>query len=274
MAEENNSNIGATIQAVAAITKEVPVYQDAIQPAAIQVGKSLETVTKVVNLALAPLKVLVWGYEKIEQFIAVNVAERLENVPSNEITTPKSNIVVPALQALTYSGDEPELQDLFANLIAASMDVKTLHYAHPSFVETIKELTPDEAKLMRLFSWQKVLPIITIRQNNKNGKGGIDIEKNFSLLGNQAGCENSELTPVGIDNLIRQGLITIPYGSSYTEKTHYDALKNHQAVKEIKTRIELDSEKEAFIREEVIELTSYGKQFIQVCVIDHRRIKF
>ena len=93
--EENNteSNIDTTINAVTNLVKAVPIYQDAIQPAAKEVGKALATITKTVNVALAPVRGLVWGYEKIEDFVSTKVSEKLRNTPEKEIVTPKPNVV-------------------------------------------------------------------------------------------------------------------------------------------------------------------------------------
>jgi hypothetical protein len=49
-----------TAQAIAQVAKEVPIYPDLIQPAARELGKSLATLAKTVNIALVPVSVLVW----------------------------------------------------------------------------------------------------------------------------------------------------------------------------------------------------------------------
>lgn len=67
--ENKETNVKATIDAVTGLVTAIPIYQDTLQPSAKQIGKSLETVAKTVNIALGPIKALVWGYEKIEDFI-------------------------------------------------------------------------------------------------------------------------------------------------------------------------------------------------------------
>lgn len=129
MEEDNNkpeTNVKATIDAVTGLVKAVPVYQDTLQPAAKQIGQSLETVKKTVNIALAPIKALVWGYEKIEEFITTRLSEKLKNVPEENITTPKPEVAGPAVEALRYSGHNPNLRELYANLLANAMDKSTI----------------------------------------------------------------------------------------------------------------------------------------------------
>lgn len=59
MADE--SKIRDAADAAKGLLEAAPIYEDALQPAAKQVGKALETVGKAVNVALAPIGALVWG---------------------------------------------------------------------------------------------------------------------------------------------------------------------------------------------------------------------
>jgi hypothetical protein len=62
--EPDNNAVSQTLDSVANLAKAIPLYQDAIQPVAKEVGKSLCTVGKTLNLALEPLNGIVWGYVK------------------------------------------------------------------------------------------------------------------------------------------------------------------------------------------------------------------
>ena len=154
MEEENDkpeTNVKATIDAVTGLVNAIPVYQDTLQPAAKHVGQSLEVVAKTVNIALSPIKLLVWGYENIEEFLIRRVSEKLKNIPQENITTPPPQVAGPAVEALRYSGHDPNLRELYANLLANAMDRDTIHNAHPGFVEIIKILTSDEEILLKKF---------------------------------------------------------------------------------------------------------------------------
>ncbi|MFD2454137.1 DUF4393 domain-containing protein [Ideonella paludis] len=154
----DESKVRDVVDAVTGVVQAVPVYQDVVQPAAQELGKALQTVAKSVHLALAPVSALVWGYDQIKDFVATKVAERLKNVAEENIVTPKPNVAGPALESLRYTGHENSLSELYANLIAASMDKTTAAGAHPAFVEIIKQLTPDEAKLVGLFIRPRAFP--------------------------------------------------------------------------------------------------------------------
>ena len=149
MTDETSSNsegkVEGTIKAVTGLVKEVPVYQDAVQPLAKETGKILQTVGRAVNAALMPAIGLVWGIEKIEEFVYTKVAKKLEDTPVDEICSPDLAVAGPALESLRYTGHKESLSELYANLLASAMDLKTAKTAHPGFVEIIRNMSSDEA---------------------------------------------------------------------------------------------------------------------------------
>lgn len=147
MSDENKVRDAA--DAVKGVVEAIPVYQDALQPAVQEVGKGLATVAKTIHVALAPVAALVWGFEQVRDFVHSRVAEKLKDVPRERIATPSPSVAGPALEALRYSGHDADLREMYANLLATSMDASTAREAHPAFVDIIKQLAPDEAKLLR-----------------------------------------------------------------------------------------------------------------------------
>ena len=269
MSEENN--IRDAVDAVTGVSKAVPVYQDVVQPAAQELGKALQTVAKTVHIALAPVSALVWGYDQLKDFVSTKVADRLKNVTSENIVTPKLNVAGPALESLRYTGHEPTLSDLYANLLAAAMDTSTAHGAHPAFVEIIKQLTPDEAKLVGLFVHDMVLPLLDVRWEYKTPteekSGGKDVLINFSKLGEMAQCEFPQLTPTYIDNLCRLGLAKIPAMQHYTVKGIYDDLESAPEVEQQKLQIEQNPELKCVLNQKILKITELGKQFARICIL-------
>lgn len=291
--DPSSSNVKDAADAVKGIVEAVPIYQDVVQPAAQEVGKALQVVAKTVHIALAPVSALVWGYEQIKDFVSTKVAEKLSGVPQEDIIPPKPHIAVPALEALRYTGTEEELSNLYANLLASSMDAKTVADAHPGFVEIIKQLTPDEAKLLSYFSTATNLPIITLREESGPPHGGgIDVVKKLSYFGEEALCQNNELVPTYLDNLSRLGLIKIPENYYYTNSEIYDKLNNHPRTisfkaeidsrnraitalissnPEVASQISQYANKSAIITKQQVQITELGILFIKGCVKEHRK---
>lgn len=266
----DESKVRDVVDAVTGVAKAIPVYQDVAQPAAQEIGKALQTVAKTVHVALAPVSALVWGYDQIREFVASKVSERLKNVPPEDIISPKPNVAGPALESLRYTGHEESLSDLYANLLAASMDKSTADGAHPAFVEIIKQLTPDEAKLVSLFLRQMPFPLLDVRWEFKNEtetrQGGKHVLVNYSHLGEIVGCEYKHLVPAYLDNLCRLGLAEIPPLFVYLAPGVYDPLENSPVIQTLKSQIEQNSELRANLERKGLRVTELGKQFARVCV--------
>lgn len=273
MGEETggDNKVKETIEAVTGLVTAIPIYQDALQPAAKQLGKSLETVGKVINIALAPVGALVWGYEKCQEFISTKVADRLKDVPPEDIITPKPNVAGPAIEALRYTGHEESLSDMYANLLAAAMDKNTADGAHPAFVEIIKQLTSDEAKLIGYLMEPLPFPIVSVRAENIAAqKGGFDIAINVSLLGEKAGLALPEQVPTYLDNLSRLGLISIQGSYAYIDSALYEELEQSEKIRKHRDHVATIPNHVCSLIRGGIMVTNLGMQFGDVCVADHQ----
>lgn len=270
MGDESSSTTSDVINAVAAVAKEVPIYPDMVQPAAQELGKGLLTVAKTVNLALAPLEGVIWGFDKIKEKFFPKVEARLRNVPPENIITPQISVAGPIIEALRYAGSEEKLSDLYANLLAASMDKDSATKAHPAFTEIIKQLTPDEAKIVDMFPRERYMPIIDIKRIEKVESGFTSayavLVPNHSSLGEQAGCEHLDLVPAYLDNLVRLGLAEIAEDKYYTAEGVYDELENSNKAQAFKKAIEKDGKFTCEFGRKFLHVTALGKQFANVCV--------
>lgn len=265
--DDKGGMVSETAKAVAEIAKAIPIYPDAVQPAAKEVGKSLHLVARAVNAALAPLEALVWGVEQIREFVRERVATKLENVPPEDIQQPKPHIAVPVIEALRYTGTEPELSELYANLLATSMDKATAYRAHPGFVDMIKNMPPDEARIMRLFATASSQALINIKAIDNSG--GFQItQRHLSLIGIDAGCDYPPLTANYLDNLARLGLIEFPSTRRIKSDEPYQRIEAHPEVKKIIEDLRSLNTHTIEVEKIKLELTDLGKQFVRACVID------
>lgn len=266
--ENKDTNVKATIDAVTGLVQAVPVYQDTLQPAAKEVGKSLAVVAKTVNIALAPVKALVWGYEQIEEFITNRVSEKLKNVPEENITTPPLQVAGPAVEALRYSGYDTNLRELYANLLANSMDKNTVHKAHPGFVEILKNLSGDEAIILQAFINTQRFPLIDINATVKDSPNYTVMIVNFSHFNKVVSIARPDLIPSYLDNLVRLGILEIPSGIYMVGENIYEPLENDEGLNSIKETIEKQMDKKVTFDRKQIRTTTFGRQFVQNVVAD------
>lgn len=262
----DSENIKSTIDAVTGLVKEIPIYQDLLQPSVREVGKGLHTVAKTVNIALTPLSVLVWGYDQISNFVTTKVAEKLRHTPVENIIPPKLNVGGPALDALRYIGHEETLSDLYANLLATAMDKDTADSSHPSFVEIIRQMTADEAKIMKLFLDRNAFPSITIRAEIKNSNAGYDHTILINFLGDDAHCELPNMSPYYIDNLRRLGLVEILPMYGLHDSDGYSRLENGKETQETLLIISAQTEYEPRIIRGGIKISPLGSLFLDACI--------
>jgi hypothetical protein len=123
-------------------------YEDLLQPAAQELGKSLVVVARAVSMALAPVEGAVWAYDRIRSWLSVKLTQKLAKIDDECIQPPPMNIAGPAILNLTFTGGIPALREMYANLLASSMDANVASTAHPAFVRIIEQLSPDEAKIL------------------------------------------------------------------------------------------------------------------------------
>lgn len=256
------------------VLKEIAkdVYEDAGRPVVKPTGELAGLVPRAVKAALAPLEKWILQREYNVAETQKLLEEKLKNVPSELIQPPEAHVAVPALQYISYCMDNDELRNMYANLLASSMISVVKSGVHPGFVEIIKQLAPDEAKILKyMFTYDNILPTITLRYVDEDG-GGIDIIKNFSNVGELSKCEND--TPKDIskyfDNLLRLGLIKLPGElSSLTNKNLYTPLKTHKYIVPIAT--DEIAKKNGFSKidmgESFVQLSSYGAAFCSICLV-------
>lgn len=125
------------------------IYGDALKPGFQQVGKAISTILGLGNTVLLPIHLL---NDKSRMLIEKNLEsyrKKLEAIPLEKIIPPSPEIGVPILEKLMYVNDE-DLVNLYTTLLANASNQDTVGKAHPSFVNIINSLTPDEAKLFDL----------------------------------------------------------------------------------------------------------------------------
>lgn len=245
----------------------IEVYKDAISPAAKEVGKMVALPFQAINAALSGARIWVaekqYNYERTLKLLA----QKMEDIPADNISPPENYIAVPALQQISYCYDSDELRDMYANLLASSMQKDKKWKVHPSFVEIIKQLLPDEAKLIKYLATKEVAAILTLRAVNED-ETGIDILKNYSLAGYEAGCDSPESIGMYVDNLSRLGLIINYTGIRYLiDKELYEKIKTNSFMKmHIDMILKRNTQNKPNYEEGYIQLSDLGNNFCKICI--------
>lgn len=260
-------NIENIVEGIGKAVDTIPdIYEDGLKEVTQESGKSLALIPRTINAALAPLRIWIaqkeYNVAETERLLAI----KLEKVNADSIVSPEAYVAVPALQAISYCVNSEELRNMYANLLAMSMLKDKKDNAHPSYVEIIKQLSPDEAKLLKkIAEGGDSYPLIDIKLNSTD-RGYITQVHNFTLLA-EGICDYPNNVFKYIDNLERLKIIEIPFGVRINSDGPYKPLEEYDEIKSLlESKIpegynwEIDRKK--------FEVTQYGKGFIETCVKD------
>jgi hypothetical protein len=172
----------------------------------------------------------------------------------------------PALESLRYVGHKESLSELYANLLASSMDAETAKNAHPGFVEIIRNLSADEAKVLTFLYKHRVAAVIDVRRQLKKDQSGITLHELIGTIGFDAGCEHRDLIPSYLTNLERLGLVAMDKGRFLSAPDAYNRILEDAPVKTLIEQLNAEPEHQAEIVKYFVQLTPLGRQFGNACI--------
>lgn len=268
-------------------TKEVvkTVYADLLQPSVKEVGTVVKSIVKI---ALMPVKALVGGIEKFEEFVVNSLSRKLKNIPKEEIKPPEPDIAVKAVNALMYTGNKPKLQELFLNLLANSMYTKN-ETVHPAFVNIIDQMTTLEASICFGFFKRlptRTIPIIDLRKvviktklekmenqfyvSNPTQKCinsvGYTVHKNIPFSDDVANCDLNKVS-VAIENLRRLNIVETIHTHGTSNKEIYMKILESEYCKKLIKDMNDNIGKDEIITylKKYINVSDFGMDFLNCC---------
>lgn len=249
---------GKALQTVPAL------YDDGLKPTVQGTGKVIALVPQAIYAALKPLRKWIAYQEYNVSETEKLLEQKLQNVKPENIVEPEPYVAVPALQSIAYSMSSDSLRDLYANLLAASMTRDKKWSVHPSYVEIIRQLSPDEAKLLKSFVGKDTTyPLIDINLYQSDD-GYNPIVQNFTPIA-EGVCEEPANIYAYLDNLSRLKIIDIPLGIFITNDEAYKPLIDYPEIKKLMAS-SLPDGNTLKIEKHEFEITTFGKKFIDTCV--------
>jgi abortive infection alpha-like protein len=211
-----------------------------------------------------------------------DLGERMTAIPGARRRAPTFAFAAQALAGSVRHG--ATLRERYLNLLAAAMDDDTAARVHPAFLAILRQLTPDEVRLISQFQHDGPYPLLTVGARYKFG-GPLSTElRHFSRLGLLAGCEQVARVPLYIDNLCRLGLTELRPVRIADDTRMFRALEDSAEVKAAIARVEarqpppLASAKQdhagrdddgnqvvADLQRKALYVTSFGRQFYEAC---------
>lgn len=215
-----------------------------------------------------------FSHEFFENAFEDEMADRLRDVPEEDLVTPKGSVAGPALQGLGFVVEEPELRAMYLNLLAAASDKRVEQSAHPSFADVIKQLTAVEAGALAgvLGAAGGMHPIVEIRC--RAATPDVPDAPGFTVLathvmnwaqgGRQVAAPERSLF---VDNWVRQGLVTVTYDfQSFTDEARYAWVDTCPPIVEAREHLDTQEFKRVEIQHGVLKATDFGRAFYRVVI--------
>lgn len=255
------------------------MYADLLSPSAKEIGG---TVHNVVRLALRPLNGLVLSVDQAAELAGRAIAERIRKyrIPENKVVTPAPELYGAVVVSLQTAAADPDLRELFINLLTTAMVADSSANAHPAYVQILRQLTPHEARLVQHFRFSPPVPMIAfrgvLRKERVAHSGGpllsyFEIElPNVTALGETTRCDDYGTMSRAIDNLARLGVIRVDRPIWPHSEEEYADLESHSVIAEAlatlsEAGVEYKIEPELTYRRLEIRPTSFGENFISAC---------
>lgn len=251
-------------------------YDDIIHPAASEIGKTFELIPRAINAALAPLETWILKKEYNINQVKIELGKSLSTVDPNKIVSPDSYVAVPALQAISYSMSNKELCSLYANLLAKSMVSDTKERVHPAFVEIIKQLSPNDALVLKSCSTRGAIPVATLSiAMLRKGMYIVDSPREQQFYPNLISdiiisSVSEEQIRVSLDNLMRIGLVQLndfvlkdylPYSFVESSEVYSKASADFERLNADEPTADCIN-----IAKKCLTITELGEQFCNICI--------
>lgn len=248
-------------------------YDDLIHPSAKSIGNTVSLVPRTIGVWLRGWERWVVNGEESVRLTIAAVGERAVEIPETHLMEPPAHVAVPAIQQLAYCYDSAELREMYANLLLSSMDDRTAEFVHPSFVQILKEISPDEAKLLGKFaidefSDRATVPMIDLRSVPSDS---LVPSKWASILEGYneccvGVCEHPERSLVYLGNLERLGILESRESYVENDKETFEKYESSEAICRAKEKTTLGDNMRFDYRRWSYQVTDFGANFIKTCV--------
>ena len=213
-----------------------------------------------------------------------SIAANINNIPAERLREPTLQIAGQALEKSKYCVEETELREMFANLIARSMDSDYNNEIHPSFAEIISQMSPIDAGNLKLFKDASRNGLPLAEYVFTSGSAAEIIAHTDVFLENK-NIQDINVQSMSIGSLKRLGLLNSNYTKHFTEEACYNVFLNHASYKkfcdflpkgklvlpelaprELVEQILKWMPDGCLLRKGLAELTQFGLAFIKVCL--------
>lgn len=244
------------------VTKEA--YSDTMHK---PLNSSSSAITTVIdffhNTVLYPMqKYNLYAHSKLTNY-AKELENKAVNIPSENLVSPRVNILGPTIDGLKYNLDEDYIKEMFTNILITDMDITKQDKVLPAYIEIVKQLSKADAEMLKFFKEKNIhyQPIIKLKFNMEKG-GFIYASDNIGLIYNN---EDIVLDAIILDNLSRLKLIELNFDEHRNDESIYETVFQQIKIRD-EFKISNPNIKELDYSKGLLRITSFGENFIDICL--------
>lgn len=240
------------------LAKDSPAMRDAAESYAKRVAVKQAILLKIYQ-PLARWTGVAQSY--FEGDFATEMAQKVADIPDEDVVAPKVSVAVPAMQGLAYSLEEPDLKEMYLNLLATATDGRRSDSAHPSFAEIIKQLSAGEAGLLLTLLRSGEQPIVQFKRISEGPGFRVMLKHVINLVVLKTGDPVEDVNvAVYIDNWIRLGLITADYTTFMIDDSRYDWVDGRPELERLRSEVQGDGMRIEWDKG-IVRVTNFGRRF-------------
>lgn len=195
----------------------------------------------------------------------VSEAEHLVDVALTSEAPPRVVVHGEVVPEDELDDDLPEVPQATADqvrrmgdkLLAQSAEARIAEGPHPAFERILAEITPDEARILRLMYRDGAQPAVDVRTNRPFGVGSETVAAGLSMISEIAGCRDHDRIASYLGNLHRLGLIW--FSKEQVDVKSYELLQVQPHVVEAIS----NAGRYAKVVRRRIEMTPFGRDFFR-----------
>ncbi|PAT01066.1 hypothetical protein CI105_08615 [Candidatus Izimaplasma bacterium ZiA1] len=242
--------------------KLVPeLYIDAIKPTMIIVGERLSMIA---DMILSPIEFLGIGKKRLIDWMSTSVALELRNVIDENIIEPDPVLAVPIIQQISYSYGHEHLRNMYAKLLAKSMDKEMAGYVRTAYVEILKQLSSMDVEIFEQFDATKVGKAY-ILLGHKLTSEDTSYKLDYDMMHTILRCKYTFLeVNLCIQNLSRLGLIEIQRDLAINNDKLYEEIMDLKEYSSVFEEECYECDELVYIKRGQIKLTYFGYEFMKL----------
>lgn len=208
----------------------------------------------------------------------MRIANNMALIQLKDFQEPKLSILGPALEASKYYLEEETLREMFAKIVASSVDSSKNDKLHVSFVEIIKQLSVDDATYLSIIAKRhsttvaisKIQVLADAPVDNKY-TGYLSIPESNIILSdirlssfdNTPNLIHDRRCASCIENLNKLNLIEYSFDNNFSNLKIYDIFRRFNTYINLSQRF---GENRIDLSKGILSTTQFGQNFISLCV--------